>query len=731
MAKEKESKSKNGRVIFPLGVKLSIIIGAVILASLLTVTLLNSYFIGKDILITAENNNLTINARSASTVENELLAIRGNVLQLLDLMNTMSGGYTSATSRQAQSLFFERNQNIATVFLVLPGNGEAAGRTTLMLENAKFFASSEVNPSVVRDFIDENGESLNRGCAGEQIALNAAMWFGSGAMALLIPYNENISNQCCCVIFSSENIQEGLGLNGINATFMINHNDDLLFHPDTERVLSGQNVKNHPLVILMHNQAMSYQNGDNQDVAVQDIQQIRYTDVDELGNSYQAIGAYQRISVADIAVLTSVSLDRVLEGVNTTRTNNLYITAIILFASIIIILIFSRYLISIHLRRLTAVTAQIQEGDFDSEDIKMLSTKRWDEIGVLNQATKDQQEFLSTFAKFTNKGVAKSIARKEIDFEPHLKDITVFFSDIRGFTAISDGFKNRFGDDSPRQIINFLNDYMSRMVNCITLSGGIIDKFEGDAIMAEWGMLRDESLDYENLPDGDPKKRELALAHLKNVKNDAISCIKSVVAMRYSLMEYNKEAVAFNRDAEASGKNAYKPLIQIGCGINTGRATCGIMGSKDKMEYTAIGDSVNFASRTEASNKACGTDILISEATYGLLRRDYIRCQENNFTIKEENLKNELIVEMIPVTFEVKGKGAQHFYGVVNMPNFDIKEFFSQNNPEFTVDPDCARALGQSGPKTLNEVRTLLGIPIPNFESVNLNEEENKVQVKK
>jgi adenylate cyclase len=149
------------------------------------------------------------------------------------------------------------------------------------------------------------------------------------------------------------------------------------------------------------------------------------------------------------------------------------------------------------------------------------------------------------------------------------------------------------------------------------------------------------------------------------------------------------------------------------------------------MEYTAIGDSVNFASRTESSNKPCGTDILITQDTYNLLKKDFIRCEENNFTLTEENAPNELVVEMIPVEFEVKGKGAQHFYGVVNMPAFNIEEFFKKGDENFVLDADCARSVGPKGPKTLNEVRNLLGIPIPEFESVNLNEEENKIQVKK
>ena len=236
---------------------------------------------------------------------------------------------------------------------------------------------------------------------------------------------------------------------------------------------------------------------------------------------------------------------------------------------------------------------------------------------------------------------------------------------------------------------------------------------------------------FEQLPDTDPTKKEKEAAHHAHVQHDAINAIRGTIAMRYALMQYNKDAEAFTKAHEHEAKAKYKPHIRIGCGINTGRATCGIMGSEDKMEYTAIGDSVNFASRTESSNKPCGTDILITQDTYNLLKKDYIKCDENNYKLPAENEANEIVVEMIPVEFEVKGKGAQHFYGVVNMPNFDIEAFFKTSDKNFVLDQDCARAVGKTGPRTLNEMRNLLGIPIPEFESVNLNEEENKIQVKK
>lgn len=512
-----------------------------------------------------------------------------------------------------------------------------------------------------------------------------------------------------------------LGTDSVNTTFILNDSAELLCHPDTAKVLIGESYKNYPLVaaMLRNNESNS------------DSRQIPFSVIDENKKKTDYFGAYQKLSIGDITVLTTVPVDSILEGVRTTRKNNIYLTGIVFFLSVIIILVFTRQGISRHLRKLTEAAEEIKNGNFDTPVFDELSTKRRDEIGVLNQSTKDEREFLDVFAKFTNKGVAKSIARKELDFDPHLKDITIFFSDIRGFTAISDGFKNRFENDSPREIIGFLNDYMSRMVNCITLSHGNVDKFEGDAIMAVWGILREDSLAFEKLPDSSPEKAERYRKHKNHIKEDALNAIRGTIAMRYALMKYNKDAAAFTKAHENEAKAKYKPHIRIGCGLNSGRATCGIMGSEDKMEYTAIGDAVNFASRTESSNKPCGTDILITEDTYNLLKDDFIKNESNNYSIKNENLENEIIVEMIPVEFEVKGKGAQHFYGVVNMPGFDIQKFFQQGEPEFVPDEDCLKAVGPDGPKNMAQVRELLGIPVPDFEKVNLNEEENKIQIKK
>ena len=298
-----------------------------------------------------------------------------------------------------------------------------------------------------------------------------------------------------------------------------------------------------------------------------------------------------------------------------------------------------------------------------------------------------QMENLKLFAKFTNTAVAEAISTKTIDFSPHLKDCTVLFSDIRGFTAISDGFSQRFGRNSAAKIITFLNDYMSRMVNCIASTGGTVDKFEGDAIMAVWGMMRKDALDYEKFAENDQRRISARQEHLCNLREDALACIRTALAMRCALMEYNALA--------ASDKTGTKPKIRIGCGINSGRVTAGFMGGEQKLEYTAIGDAVNLASRTETASKFCGADILITEYTYSLVRFEGI------------------VVEPIPVTINVKGKGERHFFALVNMPSLDLREFFDVST--LTVG---LHAAGPYGPKTLAQVRKMLDIPEPDYEKM-------------
>ncbi|WP_455212103.1 CHASE2 domain-containing protein [Kaarinaea lacus] len=155
--------------------------------------------------------------------------------------------------------------------------------------------------------------------------------------------------------------------------------------------------------------------------------------------------------------------------------------------------------------------------------------------------------------------------------------ITVLFSDVRGFTSLSENLP-------PEQVVEVLNFYFTKMTEAVHNHHGTIDKFIGDAIMAIWGA---------------PIKSE----------NHAIDAVNAAMEMMQKLKEVN---------AWLEEKNL--PPLKIGIGINTGEAVLGSVGSEQKADYTVIGDTVNLASRLEGVTKQYDCEIIVSESTKKALK---------------------------------------------------------------------------------------------------------------
>lgn len=700
--RERSAEEKSAKVKRPIGVKLVVIFSFLLALAVGAVTYAVSFFVSQDTRSNAEENNLAINSRTASDTENRINNAVSSVTMFLDLAFNTSSDTAGRTS--LEKLFFDRHRDIVAVYY-------SSGDDGILFSSEKFLVSHEIEKDSLLSYMKQENESTEKAMNGSFEILNATPFFNIPLICFFCPASTSNGDGAVAFLYSTAEIGESFAAGSINQSFFVNNDGIVLVHSDLEKMNTGKDESDSPIVKEMLSSPVN--NG-----------QIPFTDFS--GDEY--IGAFRKLGTGNGGVITVVKTSVILEGVKRITYRNLCIMAAVIALAILTIYFFAKSL-STPLKQLTEIVNEVNKGNFNTELFDELKLKRKDEIGVLERSTKNEQEILNMVSRLTNKGVTKAVIKKEIDFDPHLKDITIFFSDIRGFTAISDGFKNRFGEHSAAEIIGFLNDYMSRMVTCINKTGGIVDKFEGDAIMAVWGVLRNDNLDWEKMSETSVTRVLKEEEHAKYVKADALSAVTCCIAMRYSLMKYNKDAAAFTEEHKNDPQAKYKPHIRIGAGLNSGRATVGFMGSFDKMEFTSIGDSVNFASRAESSNKPCGTDILITQDTYDILKKDYIRCEENNYIIKAANIHNEIIVERIPVEFEVKGKGKQHFYGVVNMPNFDIGKFFSDGDNEYEVDEDCERAAGPAGPRTLKEVRELLGIETPDFEKVNLNEEENKIQV--
>ncbi len=199
---------------------------------------------------------------------------------------------------------------------------------------------------------------------------------------------------------------------------------------------------------------------------------------------------------------------------------------------------------------------------------------------------KKRQFIEGAFGHYVNKSVVEQIIRDptKLELGGAKRTVTVFFSDIAGFTSISEKME-------PGELVNFLNRYLDDMTAIILEHHGTLDKYEGDAIMAFWGA---------------PISME---AHAKNA---CLAALKNQEKLRDFREECQKQGL---------------PPIRIRIGLNTGDVIAGNMGSEKRFDYTVMGDTVNLGSRLEGVNKQYGTEIIVSEFTYEQIKDDFA-CRE-------------------------------------------------------------------------------------------------------
>jgi adenylate cyclase len=188
------------------------------------------------------------------------------------------------------------------------------------------------------------------------------------------------------------------------------------------------------------------------------------------------------------------------------------------------------------------------------------------------------------------------------------REISVYFSDIAGFTTMSEKL-------TPEKLVALLNEYLTVMTDVIDAFDGYVDKYIGDAIMAIWGGL---------VPDAEHARKG----------------VRAAVAMR-------NECVA-----RAPGwEQRFGVKIMARGGLNSGDGVVGNMGSQNKYNYTAMGDMVNIASRLEGANKPYGTLLMISETTYAMVA-DLIDARELDLMTVKGKAKPITVYEVL----EERGK---------------------------------------------------------------------------
>ncbi|MDR1627100.1 MAG: HAMP domain-containing protein [Spirochaetia bacterium] len=559
---------------FPIGAKLVVIITILLLFSLGSITFLVSYMVSGDVRLTAEDNNFNINKRSSAEAEIILNVTRSASLAVLDTLGGLGSlGARAEALRRVEDVFFDRNPDVAFIGVGAknPSPGAPFSRT---LVNREFFRSNEMESSSAASFIATKESEIARCRSGEIVLLNAAPVFGRQILLMLCPWN----GEAVAVFFSSESLVETFGA-GTNVSFLINDEGDVLVHANAELVMEGANVAGLPFV---------------QDLWKSPESGLQTLYADAGGTQY--FGAFQKLSVANAAVITQIEYRVVFEGVAATTWRNILLTGVVLSLSILLIWFFSKTL-SRPLRLLAAAAGRIEEGEFELD----LEVKSRDEVGFLarsflsmGKGLAERERLKTSFGKFINKEIAEQAMRGELTLGGETKKATIFFSDIRGFTNMAEMM-------NPNDVVRFLNSYMTRMVDCVEKTGGVVDKFIGDAVMAVWGAP---------ISAGSPEA-------------DALNCVKTALLMRDALIELNK-----TRGTEK------RPTIRIGCGINSGDILAGQIGSSRRMEYTVVGDAVNLASRTEELTKIMGADILVTENTRRLIAASVLTEEMPSVTVK-------------------------------------------------------------------------------------------------
>lgn len=351
--------------------------------------------------------------------------------------------------------------------------------------------------------------------------------------------------------------------------FAVDRRGILMSHSDEQKAIARLNMNNYEIVKVAKE-------------SVTPRGQKPFFDEDLEGKFF---GAYAKTSYG-ITIFSLISEEIILEPAREVKRNAFFIAGMFLSAALFIIFLFSMSLTS-PIETLAELIGIVSKGNFDVKASSQINSLFRDEVGELAQAfdnmtegLKERDKVKTLFSKFHGSSVTDDLMKGDIGVGGQSKDVVIFFSDIRGFTAFSE-------KRSPEEVVDMLNEYFAVMVGIINRYHGVVDKFIGDAIMAVWGAPKGSDRDCHNA---------------------ARACLE----MRKSLEELNRKRIERGQ-----------PPINIGMGLHAGRAISGTIGSDERMEYTVIGNTVNTGSRIEASTKAFGADLLISDTVLERIKDDF------------------------------------------------------------------------------------------------------------
>ncbi len=549
----------------PISTKLISVTILILLLATGTITYISSQFFEKK---SAEQLDIS-NLESASAKAKELDNIINSVVEQTRSKATMLFNGVAKHTTEDFDLGFQKDKDfISLEILKISGASMVQVARKVKISALQSYGLSESYLNNVRSWQNFPIRSVAQGTVEVK---NASYPKAPAMFTVGIPLLRDEQGRITHIVLADVNlsvIEKAFTDPSERTQFLIDRTGVLLAHKNEQKAIARFNMSKYPIV---------------QKAMVQKSPQFqtKFTDPD---SDKQFFGASVKTSFGG-TVISQISEETILEVSQEVRRRAIFVAGCAISLSVFCIFLFSMTLTS-PIEKLAELIKVVSKGNFDVK--ARLTVRSHDEVGDLATAfdemtdgLKERDKVKSLFSKFHGSSVAEDLMNNDIGVGGQNKEVVVFFSDIRGFTAFSE---NR----SPEQVVAMLNEYFAVMVGIINRHGGVVDKFIGDAIMAIWGA---------------PKSSD----------KDATNAVRACIEMRRALNILNQTRIDRGEDP-----------IMIGMGLHAGSAISGTIGSDERMEYTVIGNTVNTASRIEASTKAFGADLLITDDVIALTNDTFI-----------------------------------------------------------------------------------------------------------
>jgi adenylate cyclase len=552
--------------------KLMVIISSIIFLSLSVIIYLASFFFKKDSETRIRENDLQTTNLISLKLQAEYLSLANN----MTLLSSSLIDKGSCEDDSLRKMFFQNSKDI--MYIGIFDKKSDFSKSIFHCLNPQILNKDFSKYEDYEKIITKDKIHFKKAFQGLSLLKNQGPDFKIPVLSYTFPFLEGEDiNHIIVSFIRISNVQETFSTSGVALTYLVDEEGNLLIHPDKKKMIAAENLSHVSIVKSM----LTSKLGNSQ---------LKFEDE---GKTY--MGTFNKLKFIGGGIISTTPEDKAFEEVYNLQKRNIFLMIIVLSLTILIVFIYSKTLTN-PILDLVGASKRISEGDYT---IRLLP-KSGDEIGILTDSfnsmtngLEEREKLKVSFGKFVNKELAEMAMKGDIKLGGDRKYCAIFFSDIRSFTSISEKLE-------PEEVVEFLNAYMTEMVKCVNATGGIVDKFIGDAIMATWGALNP-------LP------------------NETEAAITASLMMREALLKFN-----------IGRGTPKKPIIKIGCGINSGYVISGQIGSDERLEYTVIGDAVNLASRIESLNKPFGADLLISQDSY-------------------EKVKHVFKVEKMPA-IKVKGK---------------------------------------------------------------------------